>query len=174
MGPIQIFVLGFENFEVTGRVAAALEALNDAGTIRVIDARFLLKESEDELMAVRASDLDDAERADLRAAAGALVGLGAGAVVEGEEGAVAGALLGADAAFASEFGVDAEQIDALGDGMQVGDALLLLVVENVWAEGLSRAVRDAGLVTGRAEYVTPEGLVALGALLGATSTDTLD
>jgi uncharacterized membrane protein len=174
MGPIQIFVLGFENFEVTGRVAAELEALSDAGTIRVVDARFLLKESEDELMAVRASDLDDAERADLRAAAGALVGLGAGAVVEGEEGAVAGAVLGAEAAFASEFGFDADQIDALGDEMQVGDALLLLVIENVWAEGLSRALREAGMVSGRANYVTPEGLIALGALLGAAGVSAAD
>ena len=167
MGPIQIFVLGFADFEVTGRIAAELEALSDAGTIRVIDARFLLKESEDELMALRASDLDEHERADLRAAAGAIVGFGAGAVVAGEEGAVAGALLGAEAAFGSEVGLDADQIDALGDAMQVGDALLLLVLENVWAEGLSRALREAGMVTGRADYVTPEGLVALGAMLGA-------
>mgnify|MGYP002063580188 CR=1 FL=1 len=57
---------------VTGRIAAELEALSDAGTIRVIDARFLVKESEDEVAAVRASDLDDEERAELRAAAGAL------------------------------------------------------------------------------------------------------
>ena len=50
MGPIQIFVLGFADFEVTGRIAAeALKRSADAGTIRVIDARFLLKESEDEL-----------------------------------------------------------------------------------------------------------------------------
>jgi hypothetical protein len=167
MGPIQIFVLGFADFEVTGRIAAELEALSDAGTIRVIDARFLLKESEDELTAVRATDLDDAERADLRAAAGALVGLGAGAVVAGEEGALGGALLGADAAFGSELGFSAEQIDALGDGMEVGDALLLLVIENVWAEGLSAALRQSGMVTAQQDYVTPEGLVALGALLGA-------
>lgn len=61
-GPIQIFVLGFENFEATGRVAAELEALSDAGTIRVIDARFLLKQSEDELMAVRVTGEVDGSR----------------------------------------------------------------------------------------------------------------
>lgn len=162
-----MFVLGFSDFVVTGRIAAELEALSDAGTIRVVDARFLLKDSEDEVMAVRATDLGDAERADLRAAAGALLGFGAGAVAAGEDGAVAGALLGAEAAFGSELGFDADQIDALGEEMQVGDALLLLVIENVWAEGLRNALRDAGLTSARQDYVTPEGLIALGALLGA-------
>ena len=51
--------------------------------IVVVDARFLLKESNDEVLAVRMSDLDDSERDDLRAAAGALIGLGAGSVLGG-------------------------------------------------------------------------------------------
>ncbi len=55
--------------------------MSDAGTIRVVDARFLLKQSNDEVLAVRMSDLDDSEREDLRAAAGALIGLGAGTVL---------------------------------------------------------------------------------------------
>ena len=44
MGPIQIFLLGFEDFQATGGVAAELAALSDAGTVRIIDARFLVKE----------------------------------------------------------------------------------------------------------------------------------
>jgi hypothetical protein len=47
-----------------------------------------------------------------------------------------------------------------------GDALLLLVIENVWAEGLRDALRDAGAIMAGQDYLTPEGLVALGALLG--------
>ena len=171
MGPIQIFLLGFEDFAVTGRIAAELEALSDAGTIRVIDARFLVKESEDEVMAVRASDLADEERAELRAAAGALVGLAAGAVAAADEAALAGAVLGADAAMSAEFGLSGEQIDALADEMEVGDALLLLVIENVWAEGLRDALRDAGLVFARQDYLTPDGLLALGAMLGLAATE---
>ena len=58
-------------------------------------------------------------------AAGALIGLSAGAVVAGEEGAVAGAVLGADAAMgAGEFGLSQEDIDALGDELEVGGPLL--------------------------------------------------
>ncbi len=120
-----MFLLSFEDFAVTGGSVTELDAFSEAGTIRVIDARLLLKEPEDGLVLARASDLSDSERADLRAAAGALIGLGAGAVAAGEEGAVAGAVLGADAAMgAGEFGLSQEDIDALGDEMEVGDALL--------------------------------------------------
>ena len=148
-----------------------MEALSQAGTIRVLDARFLLKESDDELVTVRASDLDDAEREDLRAAAGALIGLGAGAAVGGDEAALAGAILGADAALGvGPVGLSAEDIYTIGDALDVGDALLLLVIENVWASGLRDALRTAGLVYAEQDYLTPEGLIALGALLGLEAT----
>lgn len=166
MGPIQILLLGFEDFQATGGIAAELETLSDAGTIRVVDARFILK-SDDEVVVVRASDLDDSERADLRAAAGTLIGLGAGVVLGGEEGAAAGMILGADAALGvGEIGMSGDDILALSDDMQTGDALLLLVIENVWATGLRNALREAGAVFAQQDYVTPEGLVALGGLLG--------
>ena len=45
MGPIQIFLLGFEDFQAAGSLADELGALSAAGTIRIIDARFLLRES---------------------------------------------------------------------------------------------------------------------------------
>ena len=60
----------------TGGIAAELGRLSDAGTIRVIDARLMVKDGPDEVLLVQASDLDESEREDLRAAAGALVGLG--------------------------------------------------------------------------------------------------
>jgi hypothetical protein len=167
MGPIQIFLLGFEDFHDTGRIADELIALSDAGTIRVVDARFLLKESADEVLAVRMSDLDDSEREDLRAAAGALIGLGAGAVLGGEEGAAAGLVLGADTALGvGALGLSDAQFGELADELAIGDARLLLVIENVWATGLARAVREAGVVSSQQDYLSPEGLVTLGALLG--------
>ena len=167
MGPLQIFLLGFEDFRATGGIAAELAALSDAGTIRIIDARFLLKESEDAVVALRASDLEADEREDLRAAAGALIGFGAGAVLGGDEGAAAGIILGADAAM--EFGglgLSANEIEALAEELAVGDAVLLLVIENIWATALAAALRDAGVVYAEQDYVSAEGLVALGAMLG--------
>jgi hypothetical protein len=79
----------------------------------------------------------------------------------------AGAIFGADAALGvGEIGSTDEDILALGTEMEVGDALLLLVIENVWATGLRDALRDAGVVYAQQDYLTPEGLVELGALLG--------
>jgi hypothetical protein len=168
MGPIQIFLLGFEDFEATGGIADELAALSDAGTIRVIDARMLMKDGPDSMVAVRASDLDDSEREDLRAAAGALIGLGAGAVLGGdEESATAGLVIGAEAALGiGDIGLSDAEIGQLAEEMEVGDALVLLVIENVWAAGLAGALRDAGVVYAQQDYLTAEGLVALGGLLG--------
>jgi len=166
MGPIQIFLLGFEDFRATGDITDELTSLSDAGTIRVIDARFLLKDGVDEVVAVRASDLHDSEREDLRAAAGALVGLGGGAVVGGEGGAAAGLVLGADAALeVDELGLCEAEVGQLAEELAVGDALLLLVIENVWAAGFAGALRDAGVVFAQQDYLSPEGLVALGEML---------
>ena len=167
MGPIQIFLLGFEDFRATGGVADELSALNDAGTIRIVAARLVLRESAEEVVAVRVSDLDDSEREDLRAAAGGLVGLGAGAVLGGEDGAAAGLLLGADAALdIEEIGLSAVEVGQLAEELEIGDALLLLVIENVWAAGFASALREAGVVFAQQDYLSPEGLVALGAMLG--------
>ena len=167
MGPIQIFLLGFEDFRATGSIAAELIALSDAGTIRIVDARLLLRESADEVSAVRISDLDDSDREHLRAAVGALVGLGAGAALGGEDGATAGLILGADAALdAGELGLSAAEIGQLAEELEVGDALLLLVIENVWAAGFADAIRESGVVFAQQDYVSLEGLVALGAMLG--------
>jgi len=167
MGPIQVFILGFEDFQATGGVAAELARLSDAGTIRVIDARLLYKDGPDSVTVLRASDLDETEREDLRAAAGALMGLGAGAVLGGEDGAAAGLVLGADAALGiGEIGLTEAEFDELATELNVGDAVAMLVIENVWATGLAGALRDAGVVFAQQDYVTPEGLVALGAMLG--------
>ena len=164
-GPIQIFLLGFEDFRAAVGVADELAALSDAGTIAVVESRLLVKETPDAVVALRPGDLDHGERAELRAAAGALVGLGAGDV-HGGVGAAAGNALGADAALAvGEIGLCEAEIGALGEELEVGDALLLVVIENVWAAGLAGALREAGAVFAQQDYLSPEGLVALGSML---------
>ena len=93
IGPIQAFVIGFpDNDLFEGRIAEELGRLSDVGQIRIVDAVFVLREGDD-VAALSVSDLDDDQRAELRSAVAALVGLGVG----GEEGAVAGAELGASA-----------------------------------------------------------------------------
>ena len=162
IGPIQAFVIGFpDNDLFEGRIAEELGRLSDVGQIRIVDAVFVMREGDD-VVALGVSDLDDDQRAELRAAVGALVGLG----FAGGEGALAGAELGAsadpDAPGAAEL-VAAGLLDELPDG----SSALVLAIEHLWAIPLRDAVRDAGgLVLGH-QTLTPEDLVALGMVIGA-------
>jgi hypothetical protein len=161
IGPIQAFVIGFpDNGLFEGRIADELARLSDIGQIRIIDAVFVISEGDD-VSVLSVSDLDADQRTELRAAVGALVGLGVG----GEEGAVAGAELGgsidADAPTAAEA-IAAGLLDELPDG----SSALVLAIEHLWAVPLRDAVRDAGgLVLGH-RSLTPEDLIAFGMDLG--------
>jgi uncharacterized membrane protein len=157
IGPIQAFVIGFpDNDLFEGRIAEELARLSDVGQIRIIDAVFVIRD-EDGAAALSVSDLDDEQRAELRSAVGALIGLG----VAGGEGALVGAALGgsldADAPTAAEA-VAAGLLDELPEG----SSALVLAIEHLWALPLRDAVRDAGGVVLGHRSLTPEDLIALG------------
>ena len=166
IGPIQAFVIGFpDNDLLEGRIAEELARLSDIGQIRVVDAVFVLREGED-LVALSVSDLDDQQRAELRTAVGALVGLGAGGLEGAEAGAELGASVGADAPRAAEA-IAAELVDDLPDG----SSALVLAIEHLWAVPLRDAVREAGGIVLGHRTLTPEGLIALGMYLGEDEDD---
>ena len=157
IGPIQAFVIGFpDNDLFEGRIVDELARLSDVGQIRVVDAVFVMREGDDVAL-LSVSDLDDDQRAELRAAVGALVGLG----VAGVDGAVAGAEMGADGrrqrTDASAEAVAAALVDDLPDG----SSALVLAIEHLWAIPLRDAVRDAGGIVLGHRSLTPEELIAL-------------
>ena len=106
------------------------------------------------------SELDDDQRAELRGAIGALVGLG----LAGVDGAVAGAEA------AAEIDTDLTVAEALGaelvDELPDGGSALVLAIEHLWAIPLHDAVRDAGGIVLAAPTLTPEKLVVLGMAVG--------
>jgi GAF domain-containing protein len=160
IGPIQAFVIGFPHNDLfEGRIAEELARLSDTGQIRIVDAVFVIREGDD-VAAVAVSDLDDDQRAELRTAVGALVGLG----VAGADGVVAGAELGSsidvDAATASQV-IATSLVDELPDG----SSALVLAIEHLWAVPLRDAVRDAGGLLAH-HSLTPEELVVLGMDIG--------
>jgi hypothetical protein len=161
IGPIQAFVIGFpDNDLFEGRIAEELARLSDVGQIRIIDAVFVMREGDD-VAVLGVSDLDDDQRAELRSAVGALVGLG----VAGAEGAVAGAEL-ADTIDVDAPGVAVAVAADLLDELPDGSSALVLAVEHLWAVPLRDAVRDAGgLVLGHGA-LSVEDLVAFGMDLG--------
>ena len=171
MGPIQIFLLGFDDLQATGGIATELTALSAAGTIRVVEARLLLRESANEVVAVRVRDLADSEREDLRAAAAALACVDSVAL-GGREVSAADPILGTDAALdVDELGLCEAEIGQLAEELPVGEALLLFVIENVWAARLANSLRESGVVFAQQDYVSSEGLAALGDMLGLAVAD---
>ena len=161
IGPIQAFVIGFPDSDLfEGRIADELARLSDVGQIRIIDAAFVIRDGDDAAV-LSVSDLDDDQRAELRAAVGALVGLG----LAGADGAEAGAELGAsvdvDAPHAAEL-VAASLLDELPDG----SSALVLAIEHLWAVPLRDAVRDAGGLVLAHRSLTPEELIAFGMDVG--------
>ncbi len=72
IGPVQALVIGFPSNDLfEGRIAEELARLSDVGQIRIIDAVFVMREGDD-VSLLSVSDLDDEQRAELRAAVGAL------------------------------------------------------------------------------------------------------
>ena len=163
IGPVQILVVGFpSNDQFEGRIAEQLFALSDAGTIRLIDALVVMRQ-DGETTVVRTSDLDEAQREELGAAVGALVGFGAAGI----DGFIAGADLGADVVAAGGLGIVEDIADEFIEGLPEDSSALLLIIEHRWAIGLRDAVVDAGGLLLANRWVGIQELVGLGAALAA-------
>ena len=161
IGPIQAFVIGFpDNDMFEGRIAEELARLSDNGQIRIIDAVFVMREGDD-VAVLSVSDLDDDQRAELRAAVGALVGLG----VAGADGRRRGRR-------ARGIGRRRRAHGGRGGRRRTGGrapgrtSALVLAIEHLWAVPLRDAVRDAGGMVLAQRSVTVEDLVVLGMDLG--------
>ncbi len=162
-GPIQIFAFGFpttDKFE--GRIADELIKLSDAGTIRIIDALAVIVE-DDEVDILRVSDLDEAQREELGAEIGALIGLGAAGLEGFVEGAFAGGEIAAEGGFGLVEAVGEDFLENLPDD----SAGLLLIIEHAWAVPLRAAVAGAGGIMMANQWIGAQDLVALGASLRA-------
>lgn len=161
-GPIQIFTFGFADtsgFE--GRIAEELIKLSDAGTIRIIDALAVIADG-DEVDILRVSDLDEEQREELGMEMGALIGLG----MDGLEGMLSGAEIGAEIAEEGGLGV----VEAIGEEfieeLPDGAAALLLIIEHAWAVPLREAVVDAGGLMLGNQWIGAQDLIALGVAMG--------
>ena len=162
-GPIQIFAFAFpDTGRFEGRIVEELVKLSDAGTIRIVDVLAVAVEN-DEVDIIRASDLDDAQREELGAEIGALIGLGAAGIDGFFEGAEAGAEVADEGGFGLVEAVGAEFIEELPEG----SGGLLLIIEHRWAVPLREAIVDAdGIMLGR-QWIGAQELIALGAALRA-------
>jgi uncharacterized membrane protein len=158
IGPVQLIVLGFNHPDFHGEIIAELERLRESDTVRVIDALAVYKDGAGALEVEHLSNLTEAEAVELGSTVAALVGLG----LDGEEGMVAGAEVGAEAALegAGVLG-DAEEWDVLAD-IPNDSAAALVLLEHHWAVPLRDAVTRAGGFRIADGFISPIDLVAIG------------
>jgi uncharacterized membrane protein len=156
-GPIQILVVGFDDPEFKGEIRAELERLRDNDVVRLVDLLVVRKDDDGNVERMQHSDLSQEELEDFGAIVGALVGVGA----DGEEGAEAGAVLGA-AAMEDGHVFESKDTWYVDDAIPPGSAAAIALLEHHWAIGLRDAIHNAGGFHLADAWVHPADLVAIG------------
>ena len=167
VGPIQLFVVGFDHPEFHGEIIAELANLAENDAIRVVDALAVHKDADGEIEVAHLSTLTEEEAIEIGTVIGALVGLG----IEGEEGMEMGAVVGAEAgAEGLEIFDDDDAWDIIED-IPNDSAAALILVEHHWAVGLRNAIANAGGVRISDGLIDPVDLIAVGLVAGAEAEE---
>lgn len=158
IGPVQLIVLGFDQPDFHGEIINELERLRKSDTVRVIDALAVYKDKNGDVEVEHLSNLSTGEAIELGSKIGALVGLG----IEGEEGAAAGAVAGAEAMTEGARVFDDQDAWDVLDDIPDGSAAALLLLEHHWAVPLRDAILRAGGSRINDAFISPLDLVEVG------------
>lgn len=162
LGPVQVIAVEFDDTDrLQGQVLEALDELTPLGAARIIDALFVAKEDNGDLIAIEAGDMGEEDEV-----LGELVGRLLGFSFDGEPAADSGVVQGGDA---SLMGVTPADIERIGDDLAPGTGALVMLIEHRWAAGLRDAVASAGGRMVAQGFLTPDGLMLLGAELVAAA-----
>jgi uncharacterized membrane protein len=164
-GPVQILVIGFDHAEFKGDIRAELERLREHDVVRLIDLIVVRKDDDGNIEKLQQSDLSQEELEDFGAIVGALIGVGA----DGDDGATAGAVLGA-AAMEDGHVFDSASTWYVDDAIPPGTAAAVALLEHRWAIGLRDAIQGAGGFHLADAWIHPADLVAIGAAQTEGST----
>jgi hypothetical protein len=115
IGPVDYLIVAFPGNEFRGEIAPALADLVEAGTIRIIDLAFVGKDAEGNVVALELTDIDPEVREGFEKAGVEVNGL-----------------------------FNEEDLAAVGEELEPNSSAALLVWENVWAQNVAQAMRDAG------------------------------
>jgi hypothetical protein len=162
LGPVQIIAVEFDNTDrLQGQVLEALDELTPLGAARIIDALFVAKEDNGDLIAVEAADVGEEDEV-----LGELVGRLLGFSFEGGDDTDSAIVERGDS---SLTGVTPADIERIGDDLAPGTGALIMLIEHRWAAGLRDAVTRAGGRLVAQGFLTPGGVMLLGAELVATA-----
>jgi len=114
-GFVQYLIMAFPENRFSGDIAPAIAELVDAGTIRVIDLAFVMKDADGEVMAMEYADLAPEIAAAFARFADTEGGL-----------------------------FNADDMMAAGEELEPNSSAALLVWENLWATKVADAIRAAG------------------------------
>jgi uncharacterized membrane protein len=115
IGPVDYLIVAFPGNEFRGEIAPALGDLVEAGTIRIIDVAFVGKDAEGNVAAFELTDIDPEVREGFEKAGVEVNGL-----------------------------FNEDDLAAAGEELEPNSSAALLVWENVWAQNVAQAIRDAG------------------------------
>ena len=115
IGPVDYAVIAFPGNDFDGDIAPALADLVETGTIRLIDAAFVSKDENGDVLAVEVTQLAPDVQAKLDALNLDVQGL-----------------------------VNEEELEAIGQELALNSSAAILVWENVWARAVAQKMRDAG------------------------------
>ena len=114
IGPVSCAVFGFPGSNFSGEIAPALADLVDKGVIRVLDLVFAMKDTDGNVAVLELNELNDEQPAPWAGVTDEPSGL-----------------------------LTEEDVDAIGDALEPGDAAAMLIWEDVWAGPFAQAVRNA-------------------------------
>ncbi len=115
IGPVDYAIIAFPGNQFQGDIAPALAELSAAGTIRIIDITFVGKSADGEIVTYEMTELDPKVQAGLESMGIEVTGL-----------------------------FNEEDLEATAEELEPNSSAALIVWENVWARGVSQAVRGAG------------------------------
>ena len=115
IGPVDCAVIAFPGNQFKGEIAPALADLVQAGTIRLIDAAFVGKDEEGNVLTFELTELAPDVQSSLEALNIEVHGL-----------------------------LNDEELLAVGGDLEPNSSAALLVWENVWARSVAQTMRDAG------------------------------
>ena len=162
IGPVQFVAFRFDTLDrLQGQVLEQVEELTDSPAVRILDALFVGKEANGDLVAHELPGLDDTED---DAALGTILGALMGFSFDGEPAATPG-----EVTDASAVGISVSDIRRIGRDLVPDSGAALFLIEHRWATGLRDALRDAGGTPLLQGFLTLEGLALVGAELVATA-----